>query len=443
MTVPGGKIAAAPASRSSSTSCGGITPPTTTRMSPRPSSVERRLELGDQRQVAGRQRRHADDVHVGLDGLAGDLGRRLEQRADVDVEAEVGERRGDDLLAAVVAVLADLGDEDPRLAAVIEGELLDERPHLGDVGRVPDLLAVHPANRTDRRRVAAEHRLHRRGDLADRGVRPGGGDRQGEQVGVGIAGRAVGDEAGGGGQAGEGVVAGRLIALGPQPIELGDLLGAHRRVVDLEHLDVVGDVGAEDVDADDGLAAGVDARLRPRRGLLDAQLGDAGLDRLGHPAGGLDLGDVRPRAGGEVVGQPLDVVAAAPRIDHPARSGLVLEDELGVAGDARREVGRQGERFVEGVGVQRLGVPLRRRHRLDARAHDVVEHVLGGERPARRLAVRAQRQRLGAARGELPDELGPQQPGGAQLGDLHEEVHADGEEERQPRRERVDVETRR
>ena len=136
MIVPGGKIAAAPASRSSSTSCGGITPPTTTRMSLAPEFGERGLELGDERQVSGRQRRHADDVHVGLDRLAGDFGRGLEQRADVDVETEVGERRGDDLLAAVVAVLADLGDEDPRLTPMIEGELLDERPHLGDIGRV-------------------------------------------------------------------------------------------------------------------------------------------------------------------------------------------------------------------------------------------------------------------------------------------------------------------
>ena len=43
MTVPGGKIAAAPAARSASKSCGGMTPPTTTRMSSRPSSCERRL----------------------------------------------------------------------------------------------------------------------------------------------------------------------------------------------------------------------------------------------------------------------------------------------------------------------------------------------------------------------------------------------------------------
>ena len=38
------------------------------------------------------------------------------------------------------------------------------------------------------------------------------------------------------------------------------------------------------------------------------------------------------------------------------------------------------------------------------------------------------------------DQLGPQQPGRPQLGDLHEEVHADGPEEAEPRGERVDVE---
>src|SRR5262245_60788095 len=107
-----------------------------------PQFGQRRLQLGHQREVAGRERRHADDVDVRLDRLAGDLGGRLEQRADIDVEAEVGEGRGDHLLTAVVTVLTDLGDQDPRLAAVVGGELLDHRPHLGDVGCVPDLLAV-------------------------------------------------------------------------------------------------------------------------------------------------------------------------------------------------------------------------------------------------------------------------------------------------------------
>jgi hypothetical protein len=40
--------------------------------------------------------------------------------------------------------------------------------------------------------------------------------------------------------------------------------------------------------------AGVDAGLGARRGLLDPQLRHAGLDRLGHAAERLDLGDVRP-----------------------------------------------------------------------------------------------------------------------------------------------------
>ena len=54
--------------------------------------------------------------------------------------------------------------------------------------------------------------------------------------------------------------------------------------------------------------------------------------------------------------------------------------------------------------------------------------------------MRAQRQRIDLLGLERLDELGPQEARGAQLGGLHEEVHADAEEERQPRREGVDVE---
>ena len=50
---------------------------------------------------------------------------------------------------------------------------------------------------------------------------------------------------GGGGERGQRRVARGLVALGAQAGELGDLLGAHRRVVDLEHVDVVGRVGPE------------------------------------------------------------------------------------------------------------------------------------------------------------------------------------------------------
>ena len=58
---------------------------------------------------------------------------RREQRTDVDVEAEIREGRGDDLLAAVVAVLADLGDQDagPPPVGALEGR--DQLQHLVDL----------------------------------------------------------------------------------------------------------------------------------------------------------------------------------------------------------------------------------------------------------------------------------------------------------------------
>jgi hypothetical protein len=74
-------------------------------------------ELRHQRLVAGRLAGDADHVHVVLDGVARRLVRGLEQRADVDVEADVGEGGGDHLGAAVVAVLAHLGDQDAGPAA--------------------------------------------------------------------------------------------------------------------------------------------------------------------------------------------------------------------------------------------------------------------------------------------------------------------------------------
>ena len=66
-----------------------------------------------------------------------------------------------------------------------------------------------------------------------------------------------------------------------------------------------------------------------------------------------------------------------------------------------REVGRQRQRLVQRVGVQRLGMALRCRHRLDAGARDVVEYVLRREAPAAGLAMGAQRQRFRVLRAEL------------------------------------------
>ena len=72
---------------------------------------EFRLQFRHQRQVGRGERGHAENMHVVLDRLAGGFRRRCEQRSNVDVEAEISEGRGNHLLAAVVAVLADLGDQ--------------------------------------------------------------------------------------------------------------------------------------------------------------------------------------------------------------------------------------------------------------------------------------------------------------------------------------------
>ncbi|GAA3310010.1 hypothetical protein GCM10020295_75970 [Streptomyces cinereospinus] len=210
------------------------------------------------------------------------------------------------------------------------------------------------------------------GDLSDGGFGAGGVHGEFQQVAVAVA-------VGGAGEGVECVLAGGLVAFRAQPSQLFDLLGAYGGVVDLQDLDLLVGRGAVLVHADHGLAAGVDAGLGAGRGLLHAQFGDAGVDGLGHAAGLFDFLDVLPGPPRQVVGQLLDVGAAAPGVDDPCGAGLLLDEQLGVAGDAGGEVGGQGEGLVEGVGVQRLGVALGGRQRLHAGAGDVVEHVLRGQ----------------------------------------------------------------
>ena len=126
---------------------------------------------------------------------------------------------------------------------------------------------------------------------------------------------------------------GALVAVGPDPGQALDLLAAHLGVVDVEHVDLVGVLGHVLVDPDDDLLAPVDPGLAAGRALLDAQLGHAGGDGLGHAAQLLDLLDEGPGLVGQVVGQLLDVVAAAERVDDVRHAGLLGQDQLGVAGD--------------------------------------------------------------------------------------------------------------
>ena len=117
------------------------------------------------------------------------------------------------------------------------------------------------------------------------------------------------------------------------------------------------------------------------------------------------------------------------------------DDLLRPERDPRRLLGRQRQRLVAAVAVQRLRPAEHRRQRLQRDADDVVVRLLRGERAAGGLRVEAQllRARLGRAE-PIAHEPRPQPPRGAELRDLLEKIVVRVEEERQPLAEAIDVE---
>ncbi len=197
------------------------------------------------------------------------------------------------------------------------------------------------------------------------------------------------------------------------------------------------------VDADDDGVACIDCELRLVGRLLDLPLDVAGFDRCQRSARGLDTRQQLARAVLDLASQLLDVIRAGERIDRVGDAGLEADDLLRAQRDSRRVLGRQRQRLVAPVGVQRLRAAHDRRHGLHRDADDVVVGLLRRQRAARRLRVEAQllRPRVGRAEPVLHDPR-PQPPRRAELCDLLEEVVVGVEEERQPLAERIDVEAR-
>ena len=96
--------------------------------------AKRSFQGRHEREVARGERRDADDMNLGFGRKRRDFFRGCEQRADLDLESEVREGRGDDLLSAIMAILAHFGDEDPRSVAFVLGEGAGHRDHT--VGRL-------------------------------------------------------------------------------------------------------------------------------------------------------------------------------------------------------------------------------------------------------------------------------------------------------------------
>ena len=119
--------------------------------------------------------------------------------------------------------------------------------------------------------------------------------------------------------------------------------------------------------------------------------------------------------------------------------GFFLQDELRVAGDAGRKLGRQRDGFVKAVGVQALRAAKHRRHAFDGGAHNVVVRVLLGQAPAAGLAMGAQHQAFGVLGVEAFHDAAPQQPRRPHFGDFQIEIHAHRPEKAQARREVVHI----
>src|SRR5271154_214985 len=110
--------------------------------------------------------------------------RSREQRADFDVEPEIGERRGNDLLAAVMSILAHLGDQNPGSAALVLGESAGHCDHaLVGLPARPRLGQIDAGDGPHFSEVTAEGLLERQRDFPNRRLRPRRFDRKLKEIG--------------------------------------------------------------------------------------------------------------------------------------------------------------------------------------------------------------------------------------------------------------------
>ncbi len=80
---------------------------------------KRRLQLRHERQMPGGQRGDAKDVDIVFDGLPRRFLGRGEKRPGNHFKAKVFERGSDDLLAAIMPILADFRDKNARRPPIV------------------------------------------------------------------------------------------------------------------------------------------------------------------------------------------------------------------------------------------------------------------------------------------------------------------------------------
>src|SRR5712691_3724465 len=269
--------------------------------------------------------------------------------------------------------------------------------------------------------------------LAHRHVRPGGVDDRRHQVPVLVRGVLL--------EPAERGLDCRRVAAPAQGAHALDLL-ALEGGVDAQELDRPLLLELVAVDAYDDALLRLDLRLVAERRLRDLALEEVLLDRCYDAAETLDPREVVVGLALELARQVLDEVGAAERIDRVYDSRLMCDHLLRAQRKPHRVLGRQRERLVERVRVQRLRAAEHGRQRLERSAHDVDLRLLRGQRHAGGLRVEAHQPRARVLRSVfLPQLASPDAPRGSVFRDLLEEVEMRVEEEGETRREVIDVET--
>ena len=137
------------------------------------------------------------------------------------------------------------------------------------------------------------------GDFAYGCFGAGGGDTERQKIGIASCAFCQGIE---------GSLHRLRVALGFQPVELVDLCRSHGGIVHFQNIDGTLVECLETVDPDHRLIARINARLCFGCGFLDTQFRDARLDGFCHAAELFDFLHMLPRAGSEIMRQPLDII---------------------------------------------------------------------------------------------------------------------------------------
>ena len=113
-------------------------------------------------------------MHVTLNCEARHFAWRLEERTDIDVKADVGQRGGDHLGAAIMTVLAHLCDEDAGSAPLFTLEFDDHLASFSEFFRIGGAGRVYARDGARDCLVTSPDLFECKRDLAQRGSRARG-----------------------------------------------------------------------------------------------------------------------------------------------------------------------------------------------------------------------------------------------------------------------------